>query len=183
MKQFLDSGGIHTPGLRFAFTNISDVEFVSAWGGNPIPVKSGETIELSDITPIPGAGMGHTLAQKMTTELVDRIIIGLVKADEDKVKAEKGDNYYRSPKSGSLGVPAMRKEWEDKILEELEPDTDSVQIRAIRNQLKETLINDAAKKEGVADEPLPKSVESFAQIDNEQREEVAKKPIKTKKIK
>lgn len=175
--------GIHTPGLRFAFTNITTGEFHSSWDGNPIIIQPGQTIEISDLTPIPGAGMGHTLADLMTDQLIDQIIMGQAKLDE----VAKNQPYYRSPEGMNLGVPAARKVWEDQIIRPLEPDEESTEIRAIRSQLKTQLEQDMSRKEGVSyTDETPKSIEEFAQIkskNSEPKEKKVKKAVRTKTIK
>jgi hypothetical protein len=179
-KSFLEVNGVYQPGLRFAFTNISDENFTSYWDKVPIIVKPHETIEISDITPLPGRAMGHNLAIKMTTELVDKIMINEIKMDE----VAKNQPYYRSPQASSLGVPGARKPWEDKILREMEPDEESPAILMMKKQLKEEILSGGqaeASKEPVS---VPTSISEFSEIKPggqvEKKEEV--KPAKTKTI-
>lgn len=184
-KSFLEEalGGIYTPGMRFAFTNISDEDFVSYWAKVPILVKAGETIELSDATPLPGTGMGQTLAVKMTGELVDKIMLREVKLKEvEYYKANPGAqvNSYRGP--NSLGVPNARKPYEDQILKPLAVDEDSPAMQAARQQILQDIQEGMdGKDEGVG---LPKNEEEFAQIAKlkEQDKKVEKKAAKTKKL-
>jgi hypothetical protein len=171
MKSFLDVEGVFDPSLRFAFTNITGEDFISAWGGSPIVVKAGETVELP-----------HHLAIKLTGELVDKIMTQEIKEEESKV----GTPYYRSPRGSSIGVPSARKVYEDKILRKLAPDEESVQAQLMRAKLKAELLADMEKKEGVATEPMPSSINEFAQIkrqgDKSDIKEV-KSPLKVKKLK
>lgn len=157
MRSFLEVEGLYNPTLRFAFTNITNEEFVSYWDGVPIKVPAGETIEVSNVTPIPGAG--HAIAVKMTGEMVDKIMIDEVKLEESRVNTP----YYRSPKAGSLGVPAARKVWEDQILRELAPDEESPAIQSIRKQLLQELSN-PNEKQTVEPIAIPTSIDAFAQI-------------------
>lgn len=139
------------PTLRFAFTNITGEDFVSAWNSSPITVKPGQTIEVK-----------HHLAVKFTKELVDKIMIGEAKMDELKVDRP----YYQSPKGMSLGVPELRKVWEDKILRPLKANEESPEIQIMRSQLKEELERDMSRQEGVSEEPLPTSIADFADVTN-----------------
>src|ERR1700722_3052553 len=94
--------GLFNPVLKFAFTNITDEDFVSAWNGVPITVKAGQTVTLP-----------HHLAHKLTDELVDKIMITNIKTNETeyyKNNPNTAPNMYRAP--SSLGVPAARKVWE-----------------------------------------------------------------------
>ena len=178
MSSYLDKKeGIFTPGLRFSFTNISAEEFRSKWSGVEIFVGPNEAIEISDITPIPGSGMGECLAIKMTGELVDRIMLGIAKMDE----IEKNQPYYRSPHGGALGVPASRKPWEDKILVKLEADEDSPATISLRNQMRAQLMADMERKEGVSEE---QGAPEFINVPHGTYETapVEKKSAKTKKI-
>ena len=65
--------GIYNPLLRAAFTNITEEEFVSAWGGEPIKVPAGRTVELP-----------HHLAVKLTKELELESYISFVGWVKDK---------------------------------------------------------------------------------------------------
>lgn len=189
MKSFLEEaqGGITTPGLRYAFTNITTEDFVSHWNKVPISIKAGETIEVSDATPLPGTGMGQTLAIKMTGELVDRIIIGSAKLDEvSYYKNNPGAalNSYRSPKPTSLMVPAARKEYEDQILKQLSVDEESPAMQAMRQQVMDSI--QAGTENPGEQVGLPNNPEEFASVKNgservsEKPKEI--KPAKTKKI-
>jgi hypothetical protein len=176
MRSFLeDIGGLYNPTLRFAFTNITEEDFTSYWGGVPIIVKPRETIEISNTTPIPGAG--HALALKMTGELVDKIMIGNIKLDE----AAKKDPYYRSPEGSSLGVPAARKIWEDQILRQLAPDEESPSIQVMRKQMMEEIKTGTSAQ--VSKEPVkgPGSLEEFADLTAKTPQET-KPPVKVKKL-
>jgi len=175
-NSFLEPNGLFNPALRFAFTNISDDVFTSYWDKVPIVVKPYETIEISSNNPIPGV-TGQALAVKMTCELVDKIMIGEAKMDEMKHK----EPYFRSPKGSSLGVPAARKLWEDKILRELGFDEESPAIKTMRNQLKEEILS-GGDKNRVQDTPMPSSVQEFADLTKKETP-VVKKAVRVKKIK
>ena len=177
-NSFLQPKGLFNPSLRFAFTNISDEDFISHWDKVPVTVKAHETIELSVTTPIPGVS-GHALAVKFTGELVDKIMINEAKMDELKSK----DINYRSPKGTSLGVPAVRKVYEDQILRELSIDEESPAIQSLRNQMKKEILSGGKEKQTTLPPTTtaPKSVEDFADLTKKTEQEV-KKPAKTQKI-
>jgi hypothetical protein len=179
-NSFLEPEGLFNPSLRFAFTNISDDDFVSYWDKIAISVKPHETIELSITTPIPGVS-GHALAVKMTGELVDKIMIGEAKMDETNNKNALNP-YYRSPKGSSLGVPAARKIWEDQILRELAIDEESPAVQSMRKQLKEQILGGAEEKQSIAPVHVPTSIGEFADI-NKEEAPIIKKPARTKRIK
>ncbi len=153
--------GIFNPVLKFAFTNITEEDFVSAWNGVPITVKPGQTVSLP-----------HHLADKMTDELVDKIMITGVKTNEVeyyKNNPNTAPNLYRAP--SSLGVPAARKLWEDKIVRQLDVDEESPEIQVIRAQIKEELLSDMSKETSKAPVPVP-SLGDFAEIKTPQEAEV-----------
>lgn len=164
--------GVYNPALRFAFTNITDEDFVSAWNNSPIIIKAHQTVELP-----------HHLADKLTDELVDKIMIGEAKMEE----LEKNQQYYRSPKGISLGIPAARKPWEDKIVRQMEVDEESPELQVIRAQIREELTNDLQNAQ------QPKQPASDIKISPTEFSELgrggitvkapAKKPLKTKVIK
>lgn len=146
--------GLYNPALRFAFTNITMEDFTSAWGGSPIIVKAGETIELP-----------HHLADKLTDQLVDQIMIGEAKLNEvEYYKSHPGTriNDYRAP--SMLGVPAARKVWEDQIVRELAVDEESPQLQVMRAQIKEELLADLNAETSTAPVPVPTSIEEFAEL-------------------
>lgn len=175
-KSFLDVQGLYNPSLRFAFTNITTEAFTSYWNGVPIVIKAGETIEISNITPIPGAG--HAIAVKMTGEMVDKIMMDEAKMDEIRVNTP----YYRSPKGTSLGVPAARKPIEDQILRELSPEEESPAIQTIRKQLLEEIQAGGDEKQTTAPVHIPTSIEEFADINNVSKEPAIERPAKVKKL-
>ena len=124
--------GIYNPLLRFSFTNITESEFISAWGGEPIKIPAGVTVELP-----------HHLAAKLTKELVDSIMIGNAKLNEIEFYKNNPNvqmNTYRA--SSSLGVPAARAVWEKQICKQLEVDQDSPQVQLQRLGIKEQLLKD-----------------------------------------
>lgn len=169
--------GVFNPTKRYAFTNITTEDFTSAWGGSPITVKKGQTIELN-----------QHMANKLTNELVDKIIIGNAKFDEVeyyKNNPNTAPNVYRSSKGMSLGVPAARKVWEEKIVRELEVDEESPEIQLMRAQIKEEVMADMAKEKSSSPVSIPSSISEFAEItEGHKVEEVKpKKSIKVKEIK
>ncbi len=175
MRSFLNKDtGIYEPGKRFAFTNITSEPFTSKWNGMPIVVNAGETIELSDLTPIPGSGMGECLAVKMTGELVDNLFFGKAKADENS----KGKDYYRSPIGSSMAVPGARKPYEDQILQELP--TDEAKTKVLAQQKMSEIMTDSERKEGVSYESG--GIE-FADITKPESSKIEKSPVKTTKAK
>lgn len=132
--------GIYDPTKRFSFTNITDKPFSFSWGGTPIVIKAGETVELR-----------HHLAVLATTKLVDQIMQGEIKDEEEKMKLETKNPYYRSPRAISMGVPAAREPYEKKILKELPPKNDSdAQLQVIRSEIKEELVRDLKQENSPA---------------------------------
>lgn len=161
--------GIFNPALRFAFTNITTDDLVSAWDGSPITVKPGQTVELS-----------HHLANKLTDELVDKIMIGAAKLDE----TTKNQPYYRSPMGSSLGVPGARKVWEDQIVRPLAVDEESPEIQIIRSQIKAELEADMAKEPGGSVSDIQMNPAEFAELGGTIGEVAQeKKPLKVKTLK
>ena len=168
-KSFLEVDGLYNPARRFAFTNITDEEFKSAWDGQPITVKPHQTIELP-----------HHLMVKLTEELVNNLILGKAVVDE---KANSDKPYYRSNIRNSQFIPAMRKQYEDQIVRELAVDEESPEIQMMRLQIRDELKRDLERKEGVPSEPTPASIEEFAQIKSGKTGVKAeKKPLKVKVI-
>jgi len=108
MSSFLDKKtGIYDPSKRYGFKNITDKPFTFSWGNQPITVKAGEEIEVPE----------H-YALLATKKIVDQIMMEEVAAEEAKMRAELKDPYWRSPKGISIGIPAARKVYEDKVLRE-----------------------------------------------------------------
>jgi hypothetical protein len=157
--------GLYNPSLRFAFTNITAKEFTSKWDGAPINVPAGATVELP-----------HHLAEKLTNELVDLIMQGLAVMDDRGTMSEK--------QGTSLGVPAMRQIWEDKIVRSLEMDEESPQLQILRSQIKAELeadLQDAQKAPASVTE-INFNPTEFADLNNEVKEKSVKKPMKMKKL-
>lgn len=130
--------GIYDPTKRFSFTNISSAPFTFYWAKSPITVKAKETVELP-----------HHLAVLATNQLVDQIFMAEIKEEEVKMAAETKNPLYRSPRAISMGVPAVREVYENKILKELKPNESKIsesQLGVIRSQLRDTLINDTSAK-------------------------------------
>lgn len=168
--------GLFNPTKRFAFTNITVEDFKSAWNSVPVVVKPGETIEISNVTPIPGAG--HALAVLMTNQLIDQIIIGNAKLDE----STKNQPYYRSPQGMSLGVPAVREIWEKQIIRELDPEEESPALQTIRKQMREEIEQGISGKQETEPVHIPTSLNEFADLANVKKEMVEVSPVKTKKL-
>lgn len=171
MSQLLQKNqGLFDPSKRFAFTNITTEDFVSAWNGSPITIKAGVTVELP-----------HHLANKLTDELVDKIIIGDAKLDE----VTKSQPYYRSPIGMSLGVPAARKVWEDQIVRELAVDEESPQVQVMRAELRAELEAELTKQPSREPIPVPTSLSEFSELSNDgtTQAEAPKKPLRVKEIK
>lgn len=167
-EDLLHPEGLFNPTLRFAFTNITDEEFTSYWGGQPIKIKAGQTVELT-----------HHLAVKLTKELVDKIILGAAKLDKDAQK----DPYYRSPMAGNLGVPAYRKQYEEKICRLLGTDEESPEIQLMRVQMKEELL--AAQNKEQIQQPvhIPTDISEFADINKKEVKKEEQKPMRMKPVK
>lgn len=166
--------GIYNPMLRFAWTNISEEEFISAWGGEPIKIPAGHTVELP-----------HYLAAKLTKELVDKIMIGNAKLNELEHYTKNPNlmpNTYRAP--SSLGVPAARAVWENQICRQLAPDEESPQTQLMRIKIKEELLRDL-KAEPASGSPLdnaPKGINEFADLNAEKEIKLEQAPMKLKTV-
>lgn len=166
--------GIYNPTLRFAFTNISEEEFVSAWGGEPIKIPAGHTVELP-----------HHLAAKLTKELVDKIMIGNAKLNEVEFYQKNQNaipNSYRA--ASSLGVPGARKVWEEQICRLLAPDEESPETQLMRIKIKQELLADL-KAEPASGSPLdnaPHGLSEFADLTADKQAPVEKTPMKLKKV-
>ena len=153
MSSFLDpKEGMYNPLKRFAFTNITTEPFTFTWDKIPMTVKPSDTIELP-----------HHLALHATKHLVDKIMIEGIKIEEDVMKKEKNDPYFRHPKGTSLGVPGARKVYEDKILRELAVDEESPQIAIMRMKIKEELMADM-KSEPKSAKTIKIAMSEFAEI-------------------
>jgi hypothetical protein len=166
--------GLFNPGLRFAFTNITDEDFTSYWSGQPIIVKAGQSVELT-----------HHLAVKMTKEMVDKIMQGLAKLDEVtyyKNNPNTAPNLYCSPLGSMMGVPAARKEWEDKICRLMATDEESPEIVLMKAQLREEILAGVNKEQQTtAPVHIPTSLSEFSELGKEEPKEV-KPPMRLKKL-
>lgn len=160
--------GLFNPLLRFAFTNITEEPFISAWDGNPITVSAGATVELT-----------HHLAVKMTKELTDKIMIGQAKLDA----LAKGLTGANTPRTGNLGVPAARKVWEDKICRELKVDEESPQVQILRAQIKSEMLADMKAEPSSGAPIMPSSIEEFAELKQSPEPKKVGRPIKLKEVK
>lgn len=155
MSGLLEKGeGMYNPLWKFAFTNITEEDFTSKWNGDPIVVKAGQTVTLP-----------HHLADKMTDELVNKIMTTAIKANEVKYYKDNPNtapNFYRAP--SSLGVPAARKVWEDQIVRRLAVNEESPEMQVMRAEMREQLEADMAKTKSNKPPVAPKGVEEFAEI-------------------
>lgn len=86
IQDYLYMEGMYNPVLRFAFTNILDTEFHSAWNSKPYVIPAHASVKLP-----------HYLAAKFTKEIVDIMM-----------------NHEN--KGLLMAVPANRKPYEDKVL-------------------------------------------------------------------
>jgi hypothetical protein len=106
----------------------------------------------------------------MVDEMVDKIMI-------DGVKQAEVDYYQRNPNAeinrfrapSSLGVPAARKVWEDKILEELPIEEGSTEAQLLRLQIKEELEHDikAEPSTSPVQAPASSTMPEFQGLDKE----------------
>ncbi len=152
MSSFLDKKtGIYDPSKRYGFKNITDKPFTFSWGNQPITVKAGEEIEVPE----------H-YALLATKKIVDQIMMEEVATEEAKMRAELKDPYWRSPKGISIGIPAARKVYEDKVLRELTLNEESPQVQVMRAQIREQILSDIdnSQKPKV---PVESVVANFAQ--------------------
>ncbi len=166
--------GIYNPTLRFSFTNITEEEFLSAWGGEPIRIPAGRTVELP-----------HYLAVKLVKEMVDKIMIGNAKLNEIEFYKNNPNvqlNTYRA--ASSLGVPAARKIYEDQICKLLVVDQDSPEVQLQRLGIKQQILSDL-KAEPSSGSPLDNAprLEEFADLTNTVKDETPKKEVKLKNLK
>lgn len=173
-ESLLAPNGLYNPALRFAFTNITDEDLTSYWGGQPIVVKAGQSVELS-----------HHLAVKLTKELVDRIMQGEAKLDElnyYKQNPNTAPNLYRSPKGPMAGVPAARKVWEDKICRLMGQDEESPEIQVMKAELKAEILANMNKEPSKEPVSIPSSIEAFSQIGKEEAKPEPKPAMRLKKL-
>ena len=171
---YLNINGIYDPTKRYAWTNVSEEDFASAWNSSPISVKAGDTVELP-----------QHLAVKFTDELVDKLMTQEFKLDEVKMREKNPDLLVpRSPRGMSLGVPAARKVYEDMICRELAPDEESPQMQIERARIKEELLNQMnaeVSKEPPVTPGSPLNSSEFAEL-GKSVPEAPKAPLKVKRI-
>jgi len=139
--------GLFNPAFRFAFTNITEEDFTSYWGGKPITIKPKQTVKLR-----------HHLAVKFLKELVDKIMQGEAKLDEVnfyKSNPNSAPNSYRSPKGLSLGVPAARKVYEDQIIKQLPSEEEGVEFEILKSEFREQLERDLSQQVSTAPVSVP----------------------------
>ena len=162
MSQILEKNqGIYHPMKKYAWTNITDEEFVSYFNGARITIKPGQTVKLN-----------QHLADKLTNELVDKIMITNAKADENKYYKKNPNtrpNDYRA--ASSLGVPAARKVWEDQIVKELPADPDSPEMQIMREEMKIEILTQS--KANPSTEPVKVPVSAIGQFSQDSLKEFA----------
>lgn len=154
--EVLHPEGLYNPLLRFAFTNITNEDFVSYWNSKPITIKPGQTVKLK-----------HHLAVKFLKELVDKIMTGEAKLDEVeyyKRNQNAAPLSYRSPKGLSLGIPAARKVWEDQIIKQLPTEEDTVEFEVMRQEFIEEIERDLNAKPST--EPVKVPVATLSGSEN-----------------
>ena len=161
--------GVFNNAMRYKVTNITKDPFTSYWGKNPVTLKPGQTVSVPQY-----------LANKMVDEMVDKIMI-------EGVKQTEVDYYQRNPNAeinrfrapNSLGVPAARKVWEDKILEELPIEEGSTEAQLLRLQIKEELEKDLKAEPSTEPVAVPQSaVGAFEGLPTEFAEIASKTPSK-----
>lgn len=111
IQEYLYFEGMYNPVVRFAFTNILDENFVSAWNSRPYVVKPRETVKLP-----------HHLAAKFTREIVDILMNrdnkGLLMAVPENRKPYENKVLSMLPQEESMEMEVMKNEF----IEELERD-------------------------------------------------------------
>lgn len=132
--------GMYNPLKRYGFKNITDEAFTFSWNDNPITVPPGVEIELPE----------H-LAITATHKLVDQIMQKEIHAEEEKMRRETRDAYWKSPRGISMAVPTARKPYESKVLRELQIDERSPQFQVLRSQIKEQILGDLANGQKAPD--------------------------------
>lgn len=162
--------GVYNNTKMYAVTNITTEDHVSHWDGAPIILKAGKT-----------ASFKQHLADKITNELVDKIIQGNAKLDE----VTKSQPYYRSPIGMSLGVPAAREVWEDQIVKEIAIDEETPEIQVMKAEIKAELLNDMSKEKSTEPVHVPTSLEEFSELKEGGKVETApdKAPIPVVEVK
>jgi len=126
---------MYDPTKRFEFTNISDTDFEFKWNGTPIVVKPGKKVILK-----------HHLAVLAATKLCDQLMMADINKRTEEERA-KNPMYIAPNRAGSLGVPAARKPYEDKILRELPKlDDNDAQLGIIRSETIEQLTEDLSSQ-------------------------------------
>lgn len=162
--------GVYDNTKKYAVTNITTEDFVSHWNGSPVIIKAGQT-----------ASFEQHMANKVTDEMVDKIMIGNAKLDEIKM----GTPYARSPMGSSLGVPAARKVWEDKIVREISVNEESPEMQMMRAKMKEELLADMSQEKSVDAVSTPGSPFTnpgeFSEL-GRQTTEAPKEPLKVETI-
>lgn len=166
--------GVYNPAQRYNVTNILDEDFTTYWNKLPVTIAKGKTISVPEY-----------LADKMVDEMVDKIMLAQVKANEEayyKANPNTAPNNYRAP--NSMGVPAARKVWEDKIVEKLPMEEGSTEAQLLRLQIKEQLETDLKAEASTDPVAVPQSaVGNFSQESLKEFAEIksGNEPVKKKK--
>lgn len=134
--------GVYDPKKRFAVTNIMDEDFTFSWDGVESVIKAGDTVELP-----------HHLMVLVATKMTDKCILEEAWAENKEI--HKATPWIDSRKNASLGVPELRKMYEDRIVKEIPFDQASSQFKILASQQMEQI-----KKDFSAEPAQP--VQSFA---------------------
>lgn len=152
MSSHLDlKEGIYNPLRRFAVTNTNDEMYELKWDGKVVArLQPGDTVELP-----------HHLAVIAATQIADLVIMKEVVADEKENKSIPG---YRSKIAYKLQVPDARKPYEDKIIKEIEVDTEAPQFQVIVAQKREELLSNLQQENAKSISSLSVGTDSMSSI-------------------
>lgn len=130
MSSFLDrKQGIYDLTKTYAVKNITDKPFTFRWNSNPMTIQPGKELNMPE----------HFMIVAVT-KMVDEIMQEETRIEEVSMRKELRDPYWRSPKGISMGVPAARKVYEDKIVREVQLDDSDPQTQIRKVQLKEEIM-------------------------------------------
>lgn len=146
--------GMYNPLKRYGFTNITTEDFTFTWNSSPITVKPGVEIELPE----------H-MAILATHKIVDQVMNKLADEDTKRLRVEMRDSTARSPLGISVGIPAARKPFEDKVLRELKVDEQSPQVQVLKAQVRDQIIGDLTNSQKPP-EPIESAISGLAQMGN-----------------
>lgn len=123
MASYLDFDGVYADGeegrpLReFVINNWTDEDLHSMWNSKPILVKQGEVYQC-----------GHSLAYKLTKELVDRELF--------KIAAKAATDKERERREMAVLSPDIRKPLEDKTLQEVRAGQENPVMAKMREEIR-----------------------------------------------